>query len=88
MKSSIAITLIVIVGIFGFISGYSIGKKSGDNMSDSDQTVTTTTETKAASGGYGAPAVSNANSADANAVTGTTENSKSPKKPAAPGYGQ
>ncbi len=31
MKTSIAIILIVIVGVFGFVSGYSIGHKNGSS---------------------------------------------------------
>lgn len=58
MKSSIAISLIVIAGIFGFVSGYSIGKKNATvvQVVASAPASGEKTETKAATGGYGAPA--------------------------------
>lgn len=57
MKTSIAIILIVIVGVFGFVSGYSIGYKNGSRPAMVEvvggQPVQLPAEQPAAAGGYG-----------------------------------
>lgn len=75
MKSGIAITLIVIAGVFGFVSGYSIGLKNGSNqvaVSSAPAPAASATETKAATGGYGAPAAAEKPAAAAPAAKAAT----------------
>jgi hypothetical protein len=61
MKNSIAMTLVITAGIFGFVSGYSIGtNKSSDQgavYKMTNQKTTTSSSTEAPAGGYGKPAV-------------------------------
>jgi hypothetical protein len=56
MKSSIAITLIITIGIFGFVGGYSIGFKNGGNEGVGTQASISSSMDATASPGYGAPA--------------------------------
>jgi hypothetical protein len=65
MKISIALTLIIIIAVFSYVSGYSIGAHNklgaGQNMASQGSFISTGTATAAAntsapSGGYGSPA--------------------------------
>jgi hypothetical protein len=58
MKSSIAITLIIIVGIFSFVSGYSIGFKNGDIRTVGAQASATSSTESSGSAGYGSSSAS------------------------------
>jgi hypothetical protein len=72
MKTSIAFTLIIAVGIFAFTSGYSIGHSNGasnNELSIAGQAQASVATEKAAAGGYG-------------------EVTEEKKVQAAPGYGQ
>jgi hypothetical protein len=53
MKSSIAITLIITIGIFSFVSGYSIGHKNGGNNGVGAQASVSSSVGATASPGYG-----------------------------------
>jgi len=53
MKSSIAITLFITIGVFSFVSGYSIGFKNGGNEEVSAQPSVSSSIDAAAAPGYG-----------------------------------
>jgi hypothetical protein len=53
MKSSIAITLFITIGIFSFVSGYSIGYKNGGNEGVGAQASASSNIGATASPGYG-----------------------------------
>ena len=68
MKISIAVTLIITIAVFSFVSGYSIGAHNKQNSqhemitSNSTKVLSTVTTTAAeststASGGYGSPSL-------------------------------
>jgi hypothetical protein len=85
MKTNIAITLIIAIGIFAFVSGYSIGFSNGTSGSElhiANQATASPAYDTAVAGGYGS-------AAEEKPTQAATESAPSPGYgSAAPGYGQ
>lgn len=85
MKTSIAFTLIIAIGVFAFVSGYSIGYSNGTSGSEfglAGRAKASVTADTAKAGGYGG-------AAEEKTVQSADEAAPSPGYgSAAPGYGQ
>ena len=95
MKTSIALTIIITIAVFSYVSGYSISahhkrevsyRMAGQANADSNKAATTTTkDSSAASGGYGSSATSGGYGSSA--TSGGYGSPSSEKAGGTPGYG-